>query len=137
MIVKKYAQFNEANSIWIPKPNEEVIYRNEFYSLISCNLGGKCVIENVITEKRLKNIDVSELTKAPIKLKKYFFNKYPMKLDELIGLKVKTIEGDEYFITDIDQFGGDDKLPNSVWISREKGSDFGHSIDTDELYVVQ
>lgn len=52
---------------WIPKPHEIVKYKGKLFTIISCNLGGKCKIKMFNTTarntKRFFDIDISELEK--------------------------------------------------------------------------
>lgn len=53
---------------WIPKSNELVKWNGKLFTIISCDLGGKCKIKAFTTTRRItkkfSDIDVSELQKA-------------------------------------------------------------------------
>lgn len=53
--------------IWIPKPNETIRWKGKLFTIISCNMGGKCKIKQFSTTgritKKFSDIDISELEK--------------------------------------------------------------------------
>jgi hypothetical protein len=69
-----------------------------------------------------------------ITLKEHFYKNIHNN-SELIGLKVSTIDGDEYYINDFDQMVDSASLPRWVFISEKQGSNFGNTKETSELYV--
>jgi len=69
-----------------------------------------------------------------LKLKKHFERNCNSN-EELIGLKVVTLDGDVYYINDFDRFTNSDELPRSVWIAKKPDTLYGWSKDSDELYV--
>lgn len=71
-ILTSFKKFNESNkTTWIPDNNEIVEYKGKLYRVISVNLGGKCVLKQVTTTRRIgkiiKDVDVSELKKVGTK----------------------------------------------------------------------
>lgn len=55
------------NNTWIPKPDQIVKWKNKLFTIISCDMGGKCKIKQFTTTRRItkkfSGIDISELEK--------------------------------------------------------------------------
>ena len=53
---------------WIPQPNETVRWNGKLFTIISCDMGGKCKIKAFTTTRRItkkfSDIDINELEKA-------------------------------------------------------------------------
>lgn len=67
-------------------------------------------------------------------LKKHFYDNM-CNNQQLIGMAVIMSDGTELFINDFDQMCSTDKLPRTLFASNKLGSNFGHTIDSDELFV--
>ena len=69
-----------------------------------------------------------------VTLKKYFSEKHEKNI-ELIGLKVVTLENEEFYIEDFDQTTSEKSLPLSIFLSKKPGSNYGTYKESSSLYV--
>ncbi len=69
------------------------------------------------------------------KLSTYFKRNYGVENSTLMGLRVQTKDGEQFYITDFDQMCDSKSLPRTLFISKTLGSNFGNTISSDELFV--
>lgn len=59
----------------IPAINQKVIYMKKEYLVVKVNLGGKCNLKEINTTKKIKNVDISEISEIKEKEKNPNFKK--------------------------------------------------------------
>lgn len=70
-----------------------------------------------------------------VSLKKYFYNN-ALKHDDLIGLRVfHANSGDYVYIKEIDGMISNATFPRTLWAGKNKDDEFGHSVDTEDLFL--
>lgn len=67
-------------------------------------------------------------------LRKYFL-KNSLNHENIVGKKVVTSSGDVFYIKSIDEIHDKNKLPFQILCSSRPESEYGHYVNTDELYV--
>lgn len=125
-----YVFYNERIPIDFKKKNYDKIYRD---SLVSFD---NSVPMNIRIRNTKKALSILEDYSPPMgtPLRRYF-HKNSLRHENIIGKKVVTSDGDVFYISNIDPIHDSTKLPYQIFCSSRPDSEFGHYVNTDELYV--